>query len=49
MHGELGDVLSGQTPGRTSEEEITITKFVGIGVPDLAADVVALEKLRSQK
>jgi hypothetical protein len=32
IHGELGDVLAGSVPGRRSTEEITIAKFVGIGV-----------------
>lgn len=49
MHGELVDVLLGPTPGQRSEQEITIAKFVDIGMQDLAAGVVALEKLRSQK
>jgi ornithine cyclodeaminase/alanine dehydrogenase-like protein (mu-crystallin family) len=45
VHGELGEVLAGGVPGRRSPEEITIAKFVGIGVQDLAAAEVAIEKL----
>jgi ornithine cyclodeaminase/alanine dehydrogenase-like protein (mu-crystallin family) len=49
VHGELGEVLTGTVAGRRSSQEITIAKFVGIGVQDLAASEVALEKLRSQE
>jgi ornithine cyclodeaminase len=35
--GELGDILAGRVPGRTSREEITLFKSVGIAVEDLAA------------
>lgn len=43
--GELGDVLSGKRPGRTSEAEITVAKFVGIGAQDLVAAETTLAKL----
>lgn len=43
--GELGEVISGQTAGRTSERDITIAKFVGIGAQDLVAAEVTLAKL----
>jgi ornithine cyclodeaminase len=43
--GELGDVLAGRLPGRTSESDITIAKLVGIGAQDLVAAETALEKL----
>jgi Ornithine cyclodeaminase/mu-crystallin family len=46
IHGELGEVLAGTVPGRRSSEEITIAKFVGIGVQDLAAAEVSIEKLK---
>jgi ornithine cyclodeaminase/alanine dehydrogenase-like protein (mu-crystallin family) len=45
--GELGDVLAGRLPGRTSESDITIAKLVGIGAQDLVAAETALEKLTS--
>jgi ornithine cyclodeaminase len=45
IHGELGEVLAGTVPGRRSSEEITIAKLVGIGVQDLAAAEVSIEKL----
>jgi ornithine cyclodeaminase/alanine dehydrogenase-like protein (mu-crystallin family) len=46
IHGELGEVLAGCVPGRRSSEEITIAKFVGIGVQDLAAAEVSIDKLK---
>ena len=46
IHGELGEVLAGRVPGRRSSEEITIAKFVGIGVQDLAAAEVSIDKLK---
>ena len=45
ISGELGDVISGQTAGRTSDNDITIAKFVGIGAQDLVAAEVTLDKL----
>jgi ornithine cyclodeaminase/alanine dehydrogenase-like protein (mu-crystallin family) len=45
--GELGEVAGGITPGRTSENEITICKLIGLGVQDLAAAEVTLERLES--
>jgi len=48
VHGELGEVLAGTVPGRRSSEEITIAKFVGIGVQDLAAAEVTIDKLKEE-
>jgi len=48
IHGELGEVLAGTVPGRRSREEITIAKFVGIGVQDLAAAEVSIDKLKRE-
>jgi ornithine cyclodeaminase/alanine dehydrogenase-like protein (mu-crystallin family) len=35
--GELGEVLAGRVPGRTSEDEVTILKPLGQAVEDVAA------------
>jgi ornithine cyclodeaminase/alanine dehydrogenase-like protein (mu-crystallin family) len=43
--GELGDVISGAAAGRTSDDDITIAKLVGIGAQDLVAAEVTLAKL----
>lgn len=45
LAGELGEVLSGQLVGRTSEADITIAKLIGIGAQDLVAAEIALEKV----
>jgi len=37
IRAELGEVLAGQKPGRTSPEEITLFKSLGLAVEDLAA------------
>jgi len=49
VHGEIGSVLSGALAGRRSDHEITIAKFIGLGVQDLAAAEVSLEKLALQR
>jgi ornithine cyclodeaminase len=45
LAGELGEVRSGQAEGRTSDDDITIAKLVGIGAQDLVAAEVTLAKL----
>jgi ornithine cyclodeaminase/alanine dehydrogenase-like protein (mu-crystallin family) len=45
---ELGEVLAGNAVGRTSSDQITVAKLVGLGVQDLIAAEVALEKLGVQ-
>jgi len=45
VSGEIGEVLSGKKPGRTSSYDITIAKFVGIGAQDLVAAETVLERL----
>jgi ornithine cyclodeaminase len=37
IRAELGEVLTGQKPGRTSQDEITLFKSLGLAVEDLAA------------
>ena len=34
--GEIGEVVTGTTPGRTSAEEITLFKSLGLAVEDVA-------------
>jgi len=46
--GEIGEVLAGRVAGRRTADEITIAKFVGLGVQDLAAAQVAVEILDRQ-
>jgi alanine dehydrogenase len=39
---ELGEVLGGKRPGRTSAEQITVYKSVGVGVMDAAAAALVM-------
>jgi ornithine cyclodeaminase/alanine dehydrogenase-like protein (mu-crystallin family) len=43
---ELGEVLAGLVPGRSSAEEVTLFKSLGIGVEDLAAADLAYRNAR---
>jgi ornithine cyclodeaminase/alanine dehydrogenase-like protein (mu-crystallin family) len=42
---ELGELLLGRHPGRTSASQITVAKLVGLGIQDLAAAETALRLL----
>jgi len=46
VHAELGDVIAGNAPGRTREEEITIFDSTGTALQDTAATIVAYERAR---
>lgn len=48
IRGELGDVLSGVTAGRSSPDEITLFKSLGLAVEDLASAVFLYEKARRE-
>ena len=45
VHGELGMIVSGEIPGRESENEITLFKSVGNAMQDLAMVNLILKKL----
>jgi ornithine cyclodeaminase len=45
---ELGEVLTGSNPGRTSPNEITLFKSLGLAMEDLAATFHAYEKGRAK-
>jgi alanine dehydrogenase len=40
---ELGQILSGEHPGRTSDQQITVYKSMGHAVEDAAAAALVLE------
>ncbi len=44
---ELGELVAGRAPGRTSGEEITLFKSVGLAVQDIAVAQVAYERARA--
>jgi ornithine cyclodeaminase/alanine dehydrogenase-like protein (mu-crystallin family) len=45
---ELGEVLIGAHPGRTSDDELTVFKSLGLGVEDLAAAELVVRKARER-
>ncbi|WP_163336780.1 ornithine cyclodeaminase family protein [Desulfopila sp. IMCC35008] len=45
---EIGEVAAGEAPARTSEDEITFFKSVGVAVQDLAAATVVLKEAEKQ-
>jgi len=47
VHAELGEVVSGAKPGRTSPDQITIADLTGVGFQDTAIASMALECLGS--
>lgn len=44
---ELGEVIAGSVPGRTSEQGITVFKSLGLAVEDLAAASLAYQRARA--
>jgi ornithine cyclodeaminase/alanine dehydrogenase-like protein (mu-crystallin family) len=44
VHGELGEIVLGKKPGRTSDDEITIFDSTGTGLQDAAAAAAAYER-----
>jgi alanine dehydrogenase len=42
VHAELGELVAGSKPGRTSREQITLYKSVGVAVQDAAAAALVL-------
>jgi ornithine cyclodeaminase/alanine dehydrogenase-like protein (mu-crystallin family) len=44
--GEIGEVLLGQVPGRTSNDEITLFKSLGLAIEDLACAEYLFEKAK---
>lgn len=45
IDGEIGDVLTKRIGGRTSEEQITVAKLIGIGAQDVAAASASIKAL----
>ena len=46
VHAEVGELVSGTKPGRSSAEQITLYKSVGVAVQDAAAAALVLAKAR---
>ena len=49
VHAEIGDVLAGTKPARTSRDEITLYKSVGIAIQDVATANLVYHKALEQK
>ena len=47
VHAELGELVSGTRPGRTSAEQITLYKSVGVAAQDAAAAAMVLSIARA--
>lgn len=41
---ELGEIASGRLPGRTSAEQLTVCDLTGVGVQDVAAALLVMER-----
>jgi alanine dehydrogenase len=48
VHAELGELVSGARPGRTSSAELTLYKSVGVAVQDIAAAALVLAAARER-
>jgi alanine dehydrogenase len=48
VHAELGELVAGTRPGRTSPEQITLYKSVGVAVQDAAAAALVLATARER-
>jgi alanine dehydrogenase len=49
VHAELGEIVSGKKPGRTSVDEITIFDSTGMALEDAVAAVAVFEKANAEK
>ena len=49
VHGELGQVISGEVSGRSSEDEITLFKSVGNAIQDLALANMIMKKINHDR
>jgi ornithine cyclodeaminase/alanine dehydrogenase-like protein (mu-crystallin family) len=48
IRAELGEVLGGTHPGRTSDDELTVFKSLGLAVEDLAAAELCVRRARER-
>lgn len=48
IQGEIGEILTGQIPGRRTDEEITLFKSLGLAVEDLASAHYVYQKALQQ-
>jgi ornithine cyclodeaminase/alanine dehydrogenase-like protein (mu-crystallin family) len=48
VHAELGELVTGARPGRSSQDELTLYKSVGVAVQDAAAAALVLSAARER-
>jgi ornithine cyclodeaminase len=48
VHAEIGELVAGSVPGRTSDDQITLYKSVGVAAQDAAAAALVLAAARSR-
>jgi ornithine cyclodeaminase len=48
IHAEVGELVSGKRPGRTTPEQVTLYKSVGVAVQDAVAATLVLAAARAQ-
>jgi ornithine cyclodeaminase/alanine dehydrogenase-like protein (mu-crystallin family) len=48
VHAEVEELISGAPPGRTSPDQITLHRSVGVAVQDAAAATIALREARAR-
>lgn len=48
IYAELGEITAGLKPGRTSEDEIIVCDLTGVGVQDVAAASLVLERAKAE-
>jgi ornithine cyclodeaminase/alanine dehydrogenase-like protein (mu-crystallin family) len=48
IRGEIGEILIGSVPGRTSDDELTVFKSLGLAVEDLAAAEHVLRRAEAE-
>jgi alanine dehydrogenase len=46
IYADLGEIVTGKKPGRTSDEEITVFDSTGLAVQDIATDWVVYRKAK---
>lgn len=48
VHAEIGELLTGSKPGRSSRDQITLYKSVGVAAQDAAAAALVVAAARKQ-
>ncbi|MFD5271569.1 hypothetical protein [Streptomyces sp. NPDC058335] len=48
VHAELGELIAGSRPGRTTRDQITLYKSVGVAAQDAAATALVVASARAQ-